>query len=370
MENKKNGKNIIKKIGIGLLSLLIILIAAVGIIFVFDKIKDNEEWNKLEEGGYTNLISVGEHKLNVCIKGNENAKHTVVSVQGLSAMSNAVDLEPLIDRMGENCKFAIVDRSGYGMSEDTKEEQTVEQIVSDYRTVLQNAGIKAPYTLMAHSFGGVYSSYWQQKYPDEIEAVIYIDPTQIGSYELIKEEMGERKATSDMYISVIGCKIGLDRLLFDPAQYVSISLTEKQKEYSRMIWRNCPISWAACSEENNYIENIRKTVTILEPNDIPKLYIDATAYTYEDQKEKIEYHNKTLQAAGITQGIISELEINDLFSEIGAKMFYEENIKPYIEKLGNVKYINISGDHYIFLHKPDDVAGAINEFLDEIEKKE
>ena len=75
--------------------------------------------------------------------------------------------------------LVYIDRAGYGVSEDTTIPQTVERVVEDYRQVLIDMRIEGPYVLMPHSLGSVYATYWAMKYPDEIEAVIYIDGTTI-----------------------------------------------------------------------------------------------------------------------------------------------------------------------------------------------
>jgi hypothetical protein len=46
----------------------------------------------------------------------------------------------------------------------------------------------------------------------------------------------------------------------------------------------------------------------------------------------------------------------------------ERFIDSYIEKLGNCKYENIPGDHYIYAYKTDEVEQAVSEFLEELEK--
>lgn len=366
MQKASGAKKVFKIIGIFLLSLLGLCILFVGGVFVFDKIKDAEEWDQLDRAGYVNQVSVGSHNLNVCIRGNTDASYTVVSIAGLNSMANVVEMESVTNQLKDKYCFAFVDRSGYGLSDDTHEEQTVEQIVSDYRTALLNAGVKAPYVLMAHSLGGVYASYWQQTYPDEIKAVIYLDPTQIGSLD---EEMSSRHANFEMYMEVVLSKLGIDRLIFDPAEQTVNLETQQQKDYATMIWRRCPMSWTVCSEENNYFDNIRKTYDKLTPNEIPKLYIDAQAYTIEDIREKIAYSKKIAEEAGLDGSEIVMLEesVDDRFVE-AMKSFFERNIQTYIDKLGNVTYVNVPGDHSIFKHKPDEVAAACKEFLDNLDK--
>lgn len=367
MEQKSKLRKVFKIIGIVFLSLIILLILAVGVMFTIDKISDGQEWDKLQEAGYVNQVSVGSHNLNVCIRGNTSASYTVVSIAGLNSMANVVEMEPVTNQLKDKYCFAFVDRSGYGLSDDTHEEQTVEQIVSDYRTALLNAGVKAPYVLMAHSLGGVYASYWQQTYPDEIKAVIYLDPTQIGALDELKEEMSGRHADFGMYMAVVLSKLGIDRFVFDPTEYIVNLETQQQKDYATMIWRRCPMSWTVCSEENNYFDNIRKTSDKLTPNEIPKLYIDAEAYTIEDAREKIAYSKKIAEEAGVDVSEIVMLEesVDDRFVE-AMKGFFERNVQTYIDKLGNVTYVNIPGDHSIFKHKPNEVAKAIGDFLENL----
>ena len=168
-------------------------------------------------------------------------------------------------------------------------------------------------------------------------------------------------------MNVIFSKLGADRPFFNSSEYTVDLKTPKQKEYADMMWHRCPMTWAACSEENNYYENVRKTTEALVPNKIPKLYIDAQAYTLEDVREKVAYSKMIAQQSGsdMSELLILEESIDEHFVD-GMKMFFEYDIKPYIDKLGNVTYVNIPGHHYIFKHKPDEVAKVTGDFLEKI----
>ena len=144
MKGQSKVGKVFKTIGIVFLILIILLVLVIGVFFVIDKVDDAKSWDELKEAGYVNLVSVGSHNLNVCVKGNADAQYTIVSIAGLNSMANVVEMEPVADQLKDKYRFAFVDRSGYGLSDDTHEEQTVEQVVSDYRTALTNAGLKAP----------------------------------------------------------------------------------------------------------------------------------------------------------------------------------------------------------------------------------
>ena len=156
-------------------------------------------------------------------------------------------------------------------------------------------------------------------------------------------------------------------VFFNVKEYTVNLQTDKQKEYAEAIWGLCPRTWTVCSEENNYAENVRKTAELISPNDIPKLYIDAAAYTVEDLKATMAYEKKIMEEAGVHSDDMSipESELDETFAQY-QKDFFERNVKTYMDKLGNVTYVNIPGNHSIFKHKPEEVSKAIGEFLDKL----
>ena len=74
-------------------------------------------------------------------------------------------------------KVVVVESFGYGWSDITEKERTVENIVEEIRTALKKANIEGPYILMPHSISGIYSMYYANKYPKEVKAIIGNDPT-------------------------------------------------------------------------------------------------------------------------------------------------------------------------------------------------
>ncbi|MBP5236347.1 MAG: alpha/beta hydrolase [Clostridia bacterium] len=361
-KEERKGRKIRRIIGRILLSLLALIVLAACGLFVYDKVNDRAIVKQLDELGYVNTVSVGSHDLNVYLTGDPDSPYTLVYIAGLGSMAGLADTEPLTDRLADRYRFAIVDRSGYGLSEDTKEPQTVEQIVSDYRAALKAAGVEGPYVLMPHSIGGVYASYWEATYPEEIKAIVFLDVTQIGDPDYL-EDAGFQDSVLFLKVEAALCKIGIDRLVFDPASQTDFYTAEDKKALGGMLWRICPISWARCSEEKYIYSNIRTAFNSLSPNDIPKLMIYTSAETEEDARELFSYYKALTEASG---GDASYYDKTD--EEIAAyvkerKEFDEMNLQPYIDRLGNVTYLKILGHHYIYSHKPDEVAKAIDEFL-------
>lgn len=182
---------VLKVVGRILLIMLVVLLLFVLGTFIFHRVKTNQALELLKEKGYYNPVSVGEYSLNVAKFGNENGAHTIVGLAGLESGDYAVAARQMTACLEENNQVVFVDRAGYGFSGDTDHNMTLEHIVEDYRNALKNAGVEAPYILMPHSIGGAYANYWVSEYPEEIEAVIFVDGSQLSADAFAENEAYE-----------------------------------------------------------------------------------------------------------------------------------------------------------------------------------
>lgn len=365
------GKKVLKFIRNIFFVILIICVVFLLSVFIFDRYNNSQEKQYLTDNGYVNPVSVGDYNLNTHIYGNENGKHTIVGISGMGSTDYAVGIQNITESLSKDNKIVVIDRAGYGLSDDTFEEQTIDRIVNDYRNALKNSGCEAPYVLMAHSLGGVYSSYWESTYPDEIEAVIYLDTTVISDLSAFEKDPEVWSVSADDFINAVGTKAGLFRLLdvFEPLKPWA-SATEENLEASKAFWYNSPYSFAMYSEAKLSLDNITKAHNSIKKNDIPKLFIDATTYTKEDMVEMIEY----IDSLYTKMGLESELNPNDdkKMDEIWAlradqaKTIKSDAIDPYMEMLGNCTYTHIPGYHEIYSHKPKEVIKATTEFLEKL----
>ena len=67
------------------------------------------------------------------------------------------------------------DRAGYGWSDPSPYSRTAENIVSELKTGLDQLGIKGPFVLMGHSFGGLLVKTFVNIYPDQVSSLILAD---------------------------------------------------------------------------------------------------------------------------------------------------------------------------------------------------
>ena len=361
-----------KKIAI---AVLIIIFAAVALFtlgtFIFHSIKRNEEMSVLKEKGYYNPVSVGDYCLNVAKFGNENGAHTIVGMAGLGIGDFPVGMRQMTAPLEKDNLVVFVDRAGYGLSDDTDNEMTLEYIVEDYRKALKNAGIESPYILMPHSIGGAYASYWVSRYPDEIEAVVFVDGSQLSANAFEDDEEYYAVGLGDRALAVLA-KLGFGRYVLRNNHYhYPDNYTEEEQYLGDALTLMTFESFAPISETGMCPTNSRKAFDDIITNDVPKLYI-CSSWGFETKENFIEYNG----------WIKRQLEINDLDIDSGLiefddekigqilgeyKKAREEIIYPYAEKMGNCKVICFGGDHMIYEQKPNECAEIILGFLSELD---
>jgi pimeloyl-ACP methyl ester carboxylesterase len=352
-----------------ILSILIIsIILVIFILFIVHKIKSNQEYQYLKNEKYINLINIGNYKLNIYKYGNESSSHKIIGIAGKGVNDFSVEMSYSLKDLDKDNQIIFIDRAGYGYSDDTKTKQTVEQVVNDYRNALKKAGIEAPYILMPHSLGGVYATYWESMYPNEIEGVIYIDTTELGIDVWAKED---RSVSYIDKMGVIASKLGLQRPFIHNYYYkLPNNYSEKDQKISDVLNTKSTITNAKLSETEEINSNTNKAFNSIVENDIPKIYIDASSgfTTIEELKESSSWLKERQQEVGIQ---VEEESTTD--AQLQKALESNENwrktkVIPYIEKLGNTKLILLPGNHQIFEEKPRELNTIIKEFMKELNK--
>lgn len=182
---KKILKKFFKVIGRILLVLLIIFVILTIIFACMKKSLRQKNMDILEADGFVNLVSAGDFDMNVNIFG--DGKYKIIAMPASWDYGLPVEMKQLSEYLDDDISIVAVTRPGYGISGETKKDVTTEYIVDSTRTALKNAGVEAPYILMAHSMSGPYVTYWENKYPEEVSGVIFRN-----SISSAEEEMPEK----------------------------------------------------------------------------------------------------------------------------------------------------------------------------------
>jgi len=209
----------------------------------------DSRWKPLLESVKTNkdkayakldFITINGFKVEVYtagMKNNQSDKPVVVFENG---MADAYDRwKTIIDEVSKTSTVFAYNRPRISESEDDNTPPTTEHIVSNLRKMLAERGLKPPYLLVSHSFGGAYIRSFASQYPNEIAGLIFIDPVDFtkkaGMGELPYLEMGFTKHQIDSAFGKPN-EIFLEKLYAEMPKYyveeVKISVQLTQNEFN------------------------------------------------------------------------------------------------------------------------------------------
>lgn len=274
------------------------------------------------------LVEVDGNNMHVYTKG--DGENTIVLLSGLGTAAPVLDFNPLINELANNNKVVVVETFGYGWSDLSNKERTVENIVKEIRAALKKSNLEGPYILMPHSISGIYSMYYANTYPDEVKAVIGIDFTLPKAFDYF----GESAPTIAEYMNYVA-PTGIARLTLNMSPDDFLPLAEKGTYSEKNLKITKAISaWKGynrnvVNEANEIKNNIDKTVHFTFPSDMPVLF-----FTIEEDK----------------------------MNEDG-----KSNLTFYQTQLSNSsssKIITLQGHHYLHWTRYKEMSGHVNEFIE------
>jgi pimeloyl-ACP methyl ester carboxylesterase len=350
------------------LAVLAVIITYLVVTAVHHEFLVNKEIEILKGARLYNLVEVEEDRfINVNVAGNLESKHTVVTISDLEVQDFTVHVQQMANNIGNYAKLALIDRAGYGHSDDTTSDQTIEQIISDYRIALQKTGVEGPYILLAHQFGGVYATYWAMQYPDEIEGIIYLDGTAI----IESQSVENKPIDKDAVFSIITHKLGFQRMFYhDYYDNYPLVISSYATDYIRALNMHSVKTIAHFSELEHMGDNFQKAMDSIKENDIPKVYasIAGSFRTRDEIVDFFEYKNSQHEALEREPYYIFTGNDNDLSQAVSDFVQYSRNIydnqtKPFIEAIGNCQFTKMPGDDKIYEHKPNAISDLIVDFI-------
>lgn len=122
------------------------------------------------------LVDVGGRSLYIKCSGDARAGVPVVVLDaGMGNTSETWSLvEPKVSQFARVCSY---DRAGMGKSDRAPHSRTSEDIVNDLHNLLGKAGIKPPYVLVGHSFGGMNARLYASEFAKEVVGMVLVDST-------------------------------------------------------------------------------------------------------------------------------------------------------------------------------------------------
>lgn len=121
------------------------------------------------------LVDVGGFSLHIQSSGERNKKPTIVIEGGAGTSSEYYHW--LSEGLKDSVRVVRYDRAGLGYSDTGNTPRNAETIARELHELLEKAGESAPYILVGHSIGGTFIRVFAAKYPDELVAMVFLDPT-------------------------------------------------------------------------------------------------------------------------------------------------------------------------------------------------
>ena len=249
----------LKKWSLGFLSFILLFLGAT---FIFHRISLEKEQASLTPVGQQVLVN--GHQMNVYVQG--EGPETIVVLSGAGIASPILDFKEVSESLSKQYKLVIVERAGYGYSDDSNHSRDVMEVLSETHQALSQANITGPFVILSHSMASLESLAWQEKYPDEVKALIGLDWALPSSYENLKDNQAL------LTVAYWSSKIGLLRYLPESFYIKNQTLTENERKQYKLLAYKQLMSQAMLHESQTVKENAKKVPSSINPK-IPTLLL-------------------------------------------------------------------------------------------------
>lgn len=141
------------------------------------------------------------------------------------------------------------DRAGLGQSDPGPKPRSAKQIAAELHEALVKSGVKPPYVMVGHSFGGIYVRVFADMYPKEVVGMVLIDPSQESFNDWLKKNQPDRlkAAQSDIEKTKEGVQ----------AEFASVDVSYSQARAAK-VPEKIPVSLLTATEDNSVTAEERK----------------------------------------------------------------------------------------------------------------
>ncbi len=119
------------------------------------------------------LVEIDGVKLHVHCGGQQNEGSTIVLLTGMGSLSSA--WTPVMNDLASTHHVCTYDRDGTGWSEDSGKPRDAVLAATRLHQLAAKTGMRAPYILAGHSYGGVVARIFADTYSAETAGVVLVD---------------------------------------------------------------------------------------------------------------------------------------------------------------------------------------------------
>ncbi|WP_251938264.1 alpha/beta hydrolase [Streptococcus sp. Marseille-Q0941] len=305
----------LKQCSLCFLSFILLFLLAT---FIFHRISLEKEQASLTPMGQQVLVN--GHQINIYVEG--DGPETIVVLSGAGIASPILDFKEVSEFLSKRYKVVIVERAGYGYSDDSNHSRDVMEILSETHQALSQANITGPFIILSHSMASLESLAWQEKFPDEVKALIGLDWALPSSYEDLKENQ------TLLTVAYWSSKIGLLRYFPESFYIKNQTLTENERKQYKLLAYKQLMSQAMFHESQTVKENAKKVPSNINPKIPALLMVSNGEGTSFSQSE------------------------------------WQHFTKKFVSDQSNVQVVYVDAPHDLYHYQSDAIVSRIKEFLE------
>lgn len=234
-------RKIRKGITLTLSVLVSVLVFLIGVCYLNHSLQLRREEAIYEPVG--RQVTVNGHKLNFYTEGTGTS--ALVFLSGSGTCSPVLDFKSLYAQLSDDYCIVVVERAGYGFSEDVNVPRDLDTVLSETREALKLAGFVPPYVLCPHSMSGIEALYWAQQYPEEVMAIVGLDMSVPEAYENMDINIPM------MRLGALAADLGVTRWIPGLSESDAIrygTLTEEEQDLYRAVFYRRTLTSAMINE--------------------------------------------------------------------------------------------------------------------------
>lgn len=188
-----------------LLGFVIVLVVLALIGVTYQTVATEQDKRNFSPRG--EFYTVNGHQMHIVCTG-ETVEGSPTVILQAGATAESLWWYWVQNQLAAHTQVCAYDRPGLGWSEPTSESRDALTLSAELHTLLEQAGISAPYVMAGHSYGAILTRIYAAQYPDEVAGIVLVDSQTIPAPFANQSEYDAWKAPNNL---IQGLLWGLSR---------------------------------------------------------------------------------------------------------------------------------------------------------------
>jgi pimeloyl-ACP methyl ester carboxylesterase len=249
------------------------------------------------------------------------------------------------ERAAELTTSILYDRAGTGFSDSVELPRTAAQVTNELRELLRAADVPTPYLLVGHSLGGLYARHYTQRFPDEVAALLLLDPAHEDYNDYMPQQLVDQWAA------------------WDPDQVLPDELPDELIQFYRCLFAQEMADWPKEIRDlliNRHVSPKWLRVGLREAKNVHQLYDEVRQAGPTPDVPLVVFSSMGIDSfkRAVSQGTSESL----LHEELEGKRRLYTALAESVPR-GEIRLIEDVGHVTLHFRRPDAVLQAIEDLL-------